>query len=115
MWKINRIKKTFTIKIPFEKTMYAEYTDEHFKFYAPMVRQKMFINIYAKAKDTPIVFKALMEKYMKEEWLDELSAAKKARDVVDDFFTICKELSDNKQYPFKIRITSLDPTKIKKK
>ena len=53
-------RKKVNMRVPFERTLYAEYTDEHFKFYAPLMKRGLFVNIYAKKTDTPAVFKELM-------------------------------------------------------
>ena len=103
-----------SFRVPFDRTMYAEYNDEHFKLYCPLMQRKLFVNIYATKKDTPIVFNALVEKYI-DQWFTKPEAAKKARVVVDDFFTICTELSKKKIFPFKIRVTEIDPARVLKK
>ncbi len=113
-WAWHNSREKRTIGLPLERPLYARHTEKYFKFYCPLLKHGIFVNIYAKNEDTPVVFKALIEKYM-DDWLDELEAAIKAKDVVNDFFDICDTLSKKKVRPFKIKFTKININKVKKK
>lgn len=96
----------------YKRPMYCEYTSEHFKLYTPCDNLWMFVNVYAKYKETPVIFNWLRDLY-KSQWMDEISAARRARTVVKDFFTMCEKLSNMGINPFKLSINVLDFNKYK--
>lgn len=98
--------------MPYKRPMYCEYTPDHFKIYTPCEKLGVFLNVYAKYKDTPVIFNGLWEQY-KQQWMDEILAARRARAVVKDFFTMCEQLSKKGISPFKLSINVLDFTKYK--
>lgn len=102
------------MKTLYDKRMYCEYEPTHFKMYCPCEEEKLFINVYAETKDNKItiIFEALRKKY-EWQWMSPYQAALRAKAVVKDFFTTCKELSAINKFPFRVRISVLDLTKYK--
>lgn len=53
-----------------------------------------------------------MDRY-KIDGMSDIDAAVKAKDVIEDFFSICVDLSKQGKRPFKLRITKINSRMIK--